>query len=206
MNIQKAAVAYCGARKEYEKAFRTYFREHVKPLSADRFWELQPVLTHDVYLFRFGYGRSNGVEQAAGDFFRKALTQEAYHFQGRKQPLYSISEAMQFARSWQTLVRQLDDVLREVVEHRGDDAYGDLLDAFLLAGQDVHQRSLERQFRDNRDLEEGITAACQTAPGLAELILHGENYVAMSLVDAARECLATFHTAQDSRSTTDPVG
>ena len=80
--------------------------------------------------------------------------------------------------------------LFDVVKDRGDDAYGDLLDALPLAGRDLVQKSLDREFGNCRQFEQTVGGVCQDCPQLAELILHGENYVAMSLLDAARDYFA----------------
>ncbi len=191
-SIYQVATRYRRARQVYENAFRSFFQEHVTPLPVARFWQLQPVFADEIRCFRFGYGRTNGVEQAAGEFFRKALTQDFQGFSERELSAYSITEALQFAKSWRTLVRQLDDALCQVVEDRSDDAYGDLLDSLPLAGIGVCRRALEHQFRDNLDLEDGVRASCQAVCGLAPFILHGENYAATALSDAARDYFPSF--------------
>ena len=61
--IQKA-IAHREAKKDYSTAFREYFANQVAELPEDRFWELQAVFQRDVCTFRFGYKRTNGVDQA----------------------------------------------------------------------------------------------------------------------------------------------
>ena len=43
------------------------FAGETTTLPEDRFWTLQASFVHEVTTFRFGYGRSNGVEQAPRD-------------------------------------------------------------------------------------------------------------------------------------------
>ena len=142
------------------------------------------------------------MEQAAGEFFRKALAKDFHGFGARDIPVYSLPEALQFAKRWRTLASELDDALSQVVEHRSGDAYGDLLDALPLAGHDVCTQALAGRFRDNRDLEDGVRLACQATPGMTNFILRGENYVAMALYEAAREYYPSFCNSAEDRSTT----
>jgi hypothetical protein len=186
-SIQQVATRYRRSRQVYEKAFRCFFQEQVQALPTARFWELQPVFADAVHTYRFGYDRTNGVEQAAGEFFRKALAQDFHGFGSRDIPAYALTEALQFAKRWRTLASELDDALSQVVEHRSDDAYGDLLDALPLAGHDLCTQALDGRFRENSDLEDGVRLACSATPGMTRLILRGENYVATALYDAARE-------------------
>ncbi len=73
MNIHQAARSYRAAQQQYEVAFRDYFAHEVTSLPDDRFWQLQAIFGREVIAFRFGYGRTNGIEQAARELFRKPL-------------------------------------------------------------------------------------------------------------------------------------
>ena len=192
MNVQGAATAYRAAEQNYHAAFRDYFDGEITPLPEDRFWQLQRVFVREVVTYRFGYGRSNGVEQAARELFRKPLADD-FHGRGDDDaPRYSLREAIQFARSWRELSRRLYRPLFDVVEGRGDDAYGDLLDALPLAGREVVHKSLDHAYGNHRQFEQDVRDACGDQPRLAELILHGENYVAMALMEAAQEYFAIW--------------
>jgi hypothetical protein len=183
--LKQKAIAYCEAKEQFTRAFRDYFANRATELPEDRFWELQAVFQRDVCTFRFGYKRSNGVEQAAGEFFRKPLAGDF-----GKAPNYSLEEAISFAKSWSGWRGRLYQPLFGVVEGRGDDAYGDLLDALPLAGRDVICKALAREFGNQRQFEASVLAGCDGNDQLANLILHGENYVAMALADAAQEYFA----------------
>jgi len=173
------------AEQDYLAAFRSYFEHEVGTLPDDRFWELQAVLREEVSTFRFTYGRTNGIEQGAQEFFRKPL---AGDFGNR--PRYTSAEATCFAKTWRMCRNRLYQPLFDVVTDRGDDAYGDLLDALPFAGRDVMARCLDREIGSERQFEAAVLAGCGGHQQLADLILHGENYVGMALYDAAQRYFA----------------
>ncbi|MDP6717947.1 MAG: hypothetical protein QGF59_04820, partial [Pirellulaceae bacterium] len=127
----------------------------------------------------------NGVEQAAGEFFRKPLANDF-----GKAPTYSLEEAISFAKSWQGWRGRLYEPLFDVVEDRGDDAYGDLLDALPLAGRDLVGKAQAGEFGNQQQFDAAVLEGYGGNDQLAKLILHGENYVAMSLCDGAQEYFA----------------
>jgi len=184
-DLKQKAIAHRTANEQYNTAFRGYFANQVTELPEDRFWELQAVFQRDVCTFRFGYKRTNGVDQAAREFFRKPLADDF-----GKAPIYSLEEAISFAKSWQGWRGRLYQPLFDVVEDRGDDAYGDLLDALPLAGRDLVCKALAREFGNQSQFDASVLEGCSGNEQLAKLILHGENYVAMSLADAAQEYFA----------------
>lgn len=116
-------------------------------MSYDRFWQLQLIFRQEVIRFRLQYGRSNGIEQAAREFFRKPL---AADFSGIE---YTMEDAICFAKTWRVVSRQLYQPLFDVIEDRGDDAYGDLLDALPLTGQEVVEKSLRREFGNQHKVD-----------------------------------------------------
>jgi len=182
--IQKA-IAHRTGKEQYSTAFRDYFANQVTELPEDRFWELQAVFQRDVCTFRFGYKRTNGVDQAAREFFRKPLADDFGKYDS-----YSPEEAISFAKSWDGWRQKLYQPLFDVVEDRGDDAYGDLLDALPLAGRDLVSKALAGEFGNQRQFDAAVQEGCGGNDQLAKLILHGENYVGMSLADAAQEYFA----------------
>mgnify|MGYP007026198128 FL=1 len=185
-DLRLKAMAYREAKENYGTAFRDYFTNQVTELPEDRFWELQAVLRGEVCTFRFGYKRTNGVEQACREFFRKPVADDFGRYAS-----YSLEEAISFAKSWQGWRGRLYQPLFDVVEDRGDDAYGDLLDSLPLAGSDLVGNALAREFGNQQQLDAGVLEGCGGNEQLAKLILHGENYVAMALADAAQEHYAT---------------
>ena len=184
--LKPKSVAYRKGQASYNRAFRDYFANKVTELPEGRFWELQAVFRGEVCTFRLAYGRTNGVEQAASEFFRKPLADDF-----GKAPRYTLDEAVRFAKSWQGWRGRLYQPLFDVVQARGDDAYGDLLDALPLAGREVIEKALASEFGNQGQLEAAVLIGCDGSKKLADLILHGENYVGTSLADASREFIAS---------------
>ncbi len=96
-------------------------------------------------------------------------------------------EAMQFANMWDSMSDKLYKPLFDIINDRGDDAYGDLLDALPLAGREVVERALKKEFANENELGAAIRTSVESfEDGKARIILRGENYFAMSLRDEAR--------------------
>ena len=197
--VTQTAQAFCRARQEYHQAFRDYFDSQVERLDANCFWQLQPVFVHEVYSYRFGYGRTNGVEQAANELFRKPFAEQFTTFGGPDVPQYTLEDAVRFAKSWREISRQLFDPLLQCTEIKSSDSYGDLLDSLPLAGQVVVDRCLPA---DNHSDDAIVTylqlrdavrqsAALKEYPELSPFILNGENYIAMNLFEAGRQYFAS---------------
>jgi len=148
------------------------------------------VFVREVICFRFGYNRTYGVEHAARELFRKPLANDFHRHDVQPALRYTLTEATQFAKSWQQLSRRLYQPLFDVVTDRSDDAYSDLLDALPLAGRTVIEASLAREYNQSQRFEQAVRAACTSCPPLAGLILHGEHYIGMLLGDAARDYFA----------------
>lgn len=194
MHVNQAARQFRTAQESYHTAFRDHFANDIEALMDERFWQLHTVFLREVVLYRIAYGRSHGIGQAAEELFRKPLAGDfrGYGESGADKPLhYSMTEAIQFAKSWQRLSRRLYEPLFNVVEDRSDDAYGDLLDALPLARREVAENSLGRMYGNGEQFEEAVRDACGGHPELAQLILRGENYVGMALQDAARDYYAS---------------
>ena len=178
------------AKQAYEAAFRDHFVHEVTLLVADRFWELQSVLAREVRQFYFVYGRTNGIEMAAEELCRKPLANDYHCLGDGVVPSYSLEEAVRFAKHWEDLKRRLYQPLFDVVEDRSDDGYSDLLDALPLAGRDIAEKALAREFANHGQFERAVKKACPD-DWLSGLILNGENYIGMRLYDAAKDAVAT---------------
>ena len=192
MNVRQAAVAFISAQQFYHEAFRQHFDDNVAELTTDRFWMLAPVFTGCVFTFRFGYGRTNGAENAADEFFRKARVRDFRCLASEIEVRYSLDEAISFAKTWSKLKNRLYRPLFDVVTERSDDGYGDLLDSLPLAGRDVVDMAINRQYTSEPHFIQCVRDACskREQDDLANFILQGENYIAMHLYDAARTALA----------------
>ncbi len=194
----QTAISFHEALQAYHQAFSEHFDNQVTTLPTDRFWQLQTVFNRQVIRFRFGYGRTNGVEQAAREFFRQPYAGD-FRATGPGTK-YSFDEAMSFAKSWRDIAGQLYEPLFDVVTGRGDDGYSDLLDSLPLAGREVVNKATNREFDNNQQFEEAVVLACskQGYEQLTRLILRGENYIGMSLFDSAKDYLV--YQAVDSVS------
>ena len=188
MNLNQAAQQFRAAQASYQAAFRAYFDE-LAPLADPQFWQLQPIFTEEVCRFRFRYGRTQGVEQAAEELFRRPLA-AACGAGNENRCDYSLEDATRFAKAWEGLRRRLYRPLFDIIEDRSDDGYGDLLDALPLAGAGVVEAALQGALANHQQFEHAVREACQRCPQLANLILEGENYVGMHLYDAAQQAFA----------------
>jgi len=203
-NVSQAARDFRRAQETYHEEFKNYFRSQVEPLDVDRFWQLQPVFVQLVCDYRFGYDRTNGVEQAAEEFFRKPYAGDFKSYGGPDVPVYSLDEAVRFARTWEQITEQLHQPLFDVDTDRSDDGYGDLLDTLPLTGRAVVDHALKTGdapgsgFTNNAEIERAVSRACVKDgwPRLAGLILQGENHIGMFLAEAAENYFA-LSTAQE---------
>lgn len=190
MHVTQAAQQFQAVQEHYHKVFREYFASEVNVLADERFWQLQALFVREVICFRFGYNRTNGVEHAARELFRKPLANDFHSRDDQPALRYSLTEATQFAKTWQQLSRRLYQPLFDVVTDRGDDAYSHLLDALPFAGRTVIEASLSREYNQSQRFEQAVRAACNFCPPLSAFILHGEHYIGMLLGDAARDYFA----------------
>jgi hypothetical protein len=179
-------------RRVYNEAFREHFEHDITALPTGRFWQLAPVFSRWVYEFRFGYDRTNGVADAADEFFRQARVGDFRCLPGEAVISYSLEEAMRFAKRWTELRNRLYQPLFHVVAGCSDDAYGDLLDSLPLAGQDVVEMAISGGYTSDRHFTQNVWDACRKRQldELADFILEGENYIAMHLREAAQGALA----------------
>lgn len=190
MTVEEAARAFVETRNRNHEVFREHFDRRMQGLYGDRFWQLLSVFQDEVRAFRFVMRRSDGVARAADEFFRKPY---AGHFQassGKTVPEYSFDEAVQFARTWTEIVNRLYPALVGVVTNRSDDTFGDLLDSLPLLGRELVAKAVEGEFGKMRQLVRAVSVKCQELEVPSAFVLHGENYVASSLYEAARDYFA----------------
>jgi hypothetical protein len=122
-------------------------------------------------------------EAAANEFLRRAAVETG-----------DIAGAVHFALSWRHYRSKAYAAGDEAgfSWDRGDDSYGDLMDAVPLLGQLVNRRLCVGKFATLREFNEQVSATCGAVAGdmvdrLEQLVLHGENYFASSLEDAAQK-------------------
>lgn len=179
--IMQQAKTYAEARSEFSNQF-SEFASRVTPLAPEHFWPMVETFLRVVMeVMRFDRGRVG--EAAADEFMRLAAVQTG-----------DISKAVHFALSWRFYKGKAygaGDKAGFSFE-RGDDGYGDLMDAMPLMGQVVNRRLCLGEFASLREFNKQIIATCGELGGgmgekLTQLVLHGENYFAMSLEDAAEK-------------------
>jgi hypothetical protein len=163
------------AAVEVNRADKAYFEQWcrfwatVKPIGKSRFWELLKLFRNEIEVYCFNYKRTNGVEDAAWEFFRKVLTGQAS---------YSAQEAYGFVKAYEKIKSLLDKKHAALSDYCGD-GFGDLMDSLPLAGEEF----FGRRFTTESDLN---CAVNELGVNWSNFI-HGENYVEMMLEDAAKK-------------------
>lgn len=197
---QSAADVVAEAQKAYTLAFNAYY-DTLEVLEDTRFWQIMGWYREEVFTCTFGLKRNN--RDAAHELLRKALVS---HY-----PNFTITEAMQFAKTYEAKVAAIYKPLFDTVEDRGDDGYGDLLDSLPLVGEELYLRCLDPiPFNgSNSQFEEAVKAACSDyrhdTPHVCwefkKFVLQGENYNRMFLKDKCQE----FFVAHAQRTPSNPV-
>ncbi len=175
----------------YKNAFDAFW-ETVKVLPDKRFFEIIALYVREITEYRFTLGRTDGVETAAKELFRKALCKEKG---------YSMDELIRFAKTYEEIKRRLYTPLFELVKGKGDDSYGDLIDNLPLLGHKMFKSLEDKDFGNPSVVRGQVTIASGLALGLSDgqamkFIWEGENYNGMSLRDAAEEYLY-LHLIED---------
>lgn len=201
--INAEALAFQRAKARYENAFRR-FNAGVKPLDADPFWPMVDVF-RKVVLQTMLYRQERVAEAAADEFLRLAANGESP---------WSVSTAVHFCLSYhhyQRLAYKGGDTCRFGFD-RGDDGYGDLMDAVVILGREFNERLHAGRFYDLTAFNSAADDLCNTSVSAGEfpftyaddptgkrvalasrlrtMILRGENYFAMSLEDEAARRVA----------------
>lgn len=190
MSLANSAKAMRQANSTYEKAWDNHFDSEVELLDDDRFWQIQEIFVKQ--LFRSGLR----VEHAADELCRAAWCTE------HKMEGVTLQDMARFAKTWTAKKDALYQPLFDVVEGKGDDGYGDFLDALPLAGREVYEACLDGDYGNNRVLIVGITTSLahhEVAPQkyadkFLQMILNGENYIRMMLENAAKNFTASSFT------------
>lgn len=187
---KKSALFQAGIEKlRAERALYHEWRKFwpdLPQLEDGRFKELLPIFIEEVRTFCIALRRTNGIECAAGELFRKAVTNES-------EPLgYTFDDALLFARTYREVERRLDPLLAPLFDFHGD-RFGDLLDSIPLAGPDALQYidTHHAEFHSAADLSDVLDAAAKKACGRKSAkrfrkLLSGENFVALSLEEQAQ--------------------
>jgi hypothetical protein len=174
------ATAFADARSQWKQQF-LLFRHHVPTLSPELFWH-KVVLFRDILLDRMLHPRgsnSSASEAAADEFMRLTVVNGG-----------DLGEAVHFACSW----RRYANMAHAAGDRapfgfdRGDDGYGDLMDALPLLGQKIHNKLVGGGFNSLAEFNDAVDVACDTAGRvLNDVVLGGENYFGSHLSDAAQK-------------------
>jgi hypothetical protein len=110
---------------------------------------------------------------------------------------FDYMDIMAFSRLHINLKNEMYKPLFDVISGRGDDSYGDLLDALILAGPAVVKRIISGSYREgeNDRVEEDIRTAVEKSgesEKVTKSIIHGENYVGMFLEDGLKEYFFSY--------------
>jgi hypothetical protein len=186
--INADAVAFRQAQAKYDKAFRL-LKITTPEIQAADFWPM--VDAFRLTILRTMNYRTEGVTEAAADeFMRQASIGESP---------WGLPAAVHFALSYDTYKRHAyagGDRCRFSFD-RGDDGYGDLMDAVVLLGREFNERLHASRFYDLKDFNAAVEEQCAissataaVASRLRTFILQGENYCGMMLCDAAQKWIA----------------
>jgi len=181
--INADAVAFRQAQAKYDKAFRL-LKITTPEIQAADFWLM--VDAFRLTILRTMNYRTEGVTEAAADeFMRQAAIGESP---------WGLPAAVHFALSYDTYKRHAysggDGCGFDF--GRGDDGYGDLMDAVVLLGREFNERLHASRFYDLKDFNAAVEERCaiHSASRLRKFILQGENYCGMMLCDAAQKWIA----------------
>lgn len=175
--IMAQAAAFKQATTLFNRQFFA-FSNSVPPLAPEHFWPMVEQF-RTVLLDTMTYRKEGFVEAAANEFLRLAAVKGG-----------DIAPAVHFALSWRHYVRKAYAAGDEAgfSFERGDDGYGDLMDAVPLLGQEFNRKLETGWFGNLREFNEKVDATCDVAGRvLKDVVLHGENYFASSLEEAAQK-------------------
>ena len=187
-----AALALAKAEKDYETAWGQYFHAFgdenalVKPLGKSRFWEMLAQFTREIECFYFGYKRTNGIEDAADELFRKAVTGESQHPIGHGLVVqYTYEDVLRFAVTYGCVKGHIEKRIGHLFEFAGD-SFADLVDSLPLAGREFYAKKFHSQAALYEAGHKHLTDKWR------KLIFGGENYIESTLEKAAKKWYLTL--------------
>ena len=173
ISLVQRSKALSNFRDAYQKLWRQ-FSERLPLLEDAEFWEVLNAYRELVVLYRFNYGRTNGVKQAAEELCRRAWVGEGE---------FNLNTIFRFAKTYPEVGRKMAKVLPD--EYGGGDSYTDAKDNLPLCGGGF---PLGAQFLDVESFRLAVRNALQGMDEkLPRFITAGENYNAMSLREAAEK-------------------
>ena len=149
-DIMGQASAFREARSQFGKQFRDW-SIGIPPLEPEHFWPMAKKFLN-VVISTMCYSKESAGEKAADEFMRLAAVNDG-----------DIAAAVHFALSW----RHYKGKVYEAGDKagfsfcRGDDSYGDLMDALPLMGQEVNEGLAG--FRSLNDFDQSVMDVCKEA-------------------------------------------
>lgn len=202
-DIIDEALAFQLAKARYESMFNM-FSARVPALSPEHFWPMADVF-RQVVLQTMVYRRESIASLAAHEFLRLAAIGESP---------WSVSAAVHFCLSYRhyTRLAYAGGDKCSFGFDRGDDGYGDLMDAVVLLGREFNERLHAARFCDLSEFHQAVRDQCDAsvsvdefpfpyatdpvrsrdslAKRLCDMVRRGENYFSMSLEEEAAERVA----------------
>ncbi len=212
-SINGEALAFSKARAQYDKAFR-HLIITTPSLSASHFWPMLDAFRLTV-LQAMQLRQEKVAEAAADEFMRNAKVTSVDG---------GLPAAVHFAISYRDFASKAysgGDQCNFSFE-RGDDGYGDLMDAVVLLGREFNERLYAGRFYDLSDFKKVVDEHCHSsvtaedfpfqyaddpvgnrtslASRLRKMVLQGENYFRMSLEEAAQRwvAIAAFDSSEEA--------
>jgi len=177
--IMAQAKAFKEARSQFDEQFMDWSRG-IPPLAPEHFWPMVDEF-REVLIYTMQHRKEGYVEAAADEFMRRTVVNSG-----------DLAAAVHFALSWthyKGKAYAAGDKMGFSFD-RGDDSYGDLMDAVPLLGQSFNERMELGKFDTLREFNEQVDATCNVAGRcLRNEVLFGENYFSMCLQDAAQKWL-----------------
>jgi len=163
------------AEDEYKHQFNLWVQS-IPCLSPDYFWR-------DVETFHSIWSAKKfNVKEATWEYFRQVGEGEQ-----------SLAAGVHFAISYRKYVNALREKCENITYgwERGDDSFGDLMDALPMAGQKIYEAVKSGTFFTDVDelvnVSEIHVDVVKARPNSYAQILTGENYLASKLEEFARE-------------------
>ena len=179
--IMAQAAAFKEARSRFDAQFMDWSRG-VPPLAPEHFWPMVDEF-RKVLMDTSRYGTGPVGEAAANEFMRLTVVNGG-----------DLAAAVHFALSWRHYAGRASACGDKSGFDwmRGDDNYGDLMDALPLAGQRVNETLGLGKFDSLNHFNREVGTACDGAAEgeggrLKKMVLSGESYFASSLEQAAQK-------------------
>jgi hypothetical protein len=186
-------------KQQYTRGISVYIH-NVEPLPEEEFWTLLPKLQNDITTF---IKLKRDTKVGCNEFVRySCFCSIPYNFSWDSKPeddrnrnLKGWKTAAQFLTSYRKLTSKIYKAIDKMSGlERGDDSFGDLCDSLPLAGKDVISKILSKDIVTYKHLDRALDTACYMTNSEMDMvekwkkfILHGENYICMSLENALTE-------------------